>query len=197
MKTSSAEDGLTRCAWASLSDPDYMAYHDREWGVPIHSDRKIFEFLILEGFQAGLSWQMILKKRTNFRKAFDRFDPNKLARYRESKIKSLMSDAGIIRNELKIRSAIQNAAAFLMVQREFDRFDNYIWGFVGDRPIINRWRHMKEIPARTESSDAMSRDLIKRGFKFVGSTICYAHMQAMGMVNDHTVDCFRYEQLGG
>jgi DNA-3-methyladenine glycosylase I len=180
-----------------MSDPDYRSYHDREWGVPLHSDRKIFELLILEGFQAGLSWQTILKKRKNFRKAFDRFDPNKLVRYRESKVKNLMSDAGIVRNELKIRSAIQNARAFLTVQREFGRFDNYIWEFVGDKPIINRWRLMKEIPARTELSDSLSKDLIKRGFKFVGSTICYAHMQAMGMVNDHTIDCFRYGQLGG
>ena len=190
-------DRLTRCSWASMGDPAYRAYHDREWGVPIHSDRKIFEFLILEGFQAGISWQTILRKRTNFRKAFDRFDPNKLARYRESKVDDLMSDAGIIRNELKIRSAIQNAKAFLMVQREFGRFERYIWGMVGNKPIINRWHRMEQIPARTELSDALSRDLVKRGFKFVGSTICYAHMQAMGIVNDHTIDCFSYEQLGG
>ena len=187
---------MTRCGWASFSDPVYRAYHDREWGVPLHTDRKIFELLILEGFQAGLSWQTILKKRKNFRRAFDRFDPNKVARYGERKVKDLMSDVGIIRNGLKIRSAIQNATAFLQVQKEFGRFDSYIWGFVEDKPIINRWRRMEQIPARTELSDTLSRDLIKRGFKFVGSTICYAHMQAMGMVNDHTVDCFRYEQLG-
>ncbi|MDG6928883.1 MAG: DNA-3-methyladenine glycosylase I [Nitrososphaerota archaeon] len=188
---------LKRCGWASMGDPTYRAYHDREWGVPLHADRKIFEFLVLEGFQAGLSWSTILKKRRNFRRAFDGFDPKRVSRYDEGKVSELMADAGIVRNELKIRSAIGNATAFLEVQTEFGRFDSYIWRFVGNRPIINRWHSPREIPARTEISDGLSRDLAGRGFRFVGSTICYAHMQATGMVNDHTVDCFRYKQLGG
>jgi DNA-3-methyladenine glycosylase I len=188
---------LKRCPWAPTSDPLYLAYHDTEWGVPLHDDRKIFEFLVLEGFQAGLSWAIILRKRENFRKAFDCFDPHKVAKYDEPKVRSLLSDKSVIRNGLKIRSAIRNAQAFLKVQKEFGRFDRYIWGFVGHRPTINRWRHLEELPARTPVSDQLSKDLVSRGFRFVGSTICYAHMQAIGMVNDHVVDCFRHKELGG
>jgi len=186
-----------RCDWASLDDPLYCAYHDEEWGVPLHDDRKLFEYLVLEGAQAGLSWGTILRKRENFRRAFDRFEPRKVARYGDAKVWSLLSDPGIIRNELKIRSAIQNAHAFLRVQDEFGSFDSYIWGFVENKPIINRRRSLKELPPSTARSKAMSDDLIKRGFKFVGPTICYAHMQATGMVNDHLVYCFRYKELDG
>ncbi len=186
-----------RCEWASPDDPLYRAYHDEEWGVPLHDDRKLFEYLVLEGAQAGLSWGTILRKRNNFRKAFDGFEPKKVARYDDTKVRSLLSDAGIIRNELKIRSAIQNARAFLAVQHEFGSFDSYTWGFVGNRPIINRWRSLKELPASTAQSKAMSDALVTRGFKFAGPTICYAHMQATGMVNDHLVYCFRYRELGG
>ncbi len=185
----------TRCAWASPTDPLYLAYHDTEWGVPLHDDRALFEFLVLEGAQAGLSWATILHKRENYRKAFDRFDPRKVARYDARKVKALLADAGIVRNRLKIAAAIQNAKAFLAVQKEFGSFDAYIWQFVGGKPIKNAWRTLKDIPAQTPESAAMSRDLLKRGFKFVGPTICYAHMQATGMVNDHVVDCFRYEQV--
>lgn len=180
----------------SLEDPLYRDYHDKEWGVPVHDDMKLFEFLVLEGAQAGLSWATILRKRENFRKAFDNFDPKKVARYDEGKVRNLLSNAGIIRNELKIRSAIMNARAFLDVQKEFGSFDSYVWQFVGGEPKRNRWKSMKEIPATTKESDAMSKDLIKRGFKFVGSTICYSHMQATGMVNDHVVYCFRYREIG-
>jgi DNA-3-methyladenine glycosylase I len=187
---------LTRCAWSAV-DPIYIEYHDREWGVPLHDDRKLFEFIILEGAQAGLSWLTVLRKRENFRRAFDKFNPEKIAGYRECKIAALMNDKGIIRNRLKISSAIQNARAFLGVQKEFGTFDAYLWHFVDGKPIQNGWKSLKEIPARSEISDAMSKDLIKRGFKFVGSTICYAHMQATGMVNDHVVDCFRYRELCG
>jgi DNA-3-methyladenine glycosylase I len=172
-----------------------ISYHDREWGVPCHDDRVLFEFLILEGAQAGLSWETILKKRENYRAAFDHFEPRKVARYDERKVKRLLADAGIIRNRLKITAAIQNARAFLEVQNEFGSFDAYIWRFVGERPRKNAWKVRSEIPARTAESDAMSKDLRKRGFKFVGSTICYAFMQAVGMVNDHTVDCFRYSEV--
>jgi DNA-3-methyladenine glycosylase I len=185
----------TRCAWASLADPLYLAYHDTEWGVPVHDDRLLFEFLILEGAQAGLSWATILRKRENYRKAFDRFDPSKVARYDARKVRSLLADAGIVRNRLKIAAAIQNAKAFLAVQKEFGSFDAYIWQFVDGRPKKNAWRTLKDIPAQTPESVAMSKDLIRRGFRFVGPTICYAHMQATGMVNDHTVDCFRYDQV--
>ena len=185
----------TRCAWASLSDPLYLAYHDTEWGAPLHDDRALFEFLILEGAQAGLSWATILHKRENYRKAFDRFDPRKVARYDARKVKSLLADAGIVRNRLKIAAAIQNAKAFLAVQKEFGSFDQYLWQFVGGKPIKNAWKTLRDIPAKTPESEAMSKDLSKRGFKFVGPTICYAHMQATGMVNDHTVDCFRYNQV--
>jgi len=182
-----------RCPWAT--DELYIRYHDTEWGVPLHDDRRLFEFLILEGAQAGLSWHTVLKKRENYRAAFDRFDPEKVARYNAAKIARLMSNAGIIRNRLKIQSAIQNAKAFLKVQEEFGGFDAYIWRFVDGRPKINFWKTPKQIPARTEQSDAMSRDLRQRGFNFVGSTICYAHMQATGIVNDHLMACFRHKQL--
>ncbi len=181
---------LVRCAWAKgdLS----IAYHDQEWGVPVHDDRRLFEFLILEGAQAGLSWITILNKRENYRRAFDNFEADKVARYGERKIQQLLKDPGIVRNRLKVESAVQNAKAFLAVKEEFGSFDRYLWEFVGGKPIRNRWHSIKEVPARTPESDALSRDLLKRGFKFVGSTICYAFMQAVGMVNDHTVDCFRY-----
>ncbi len=180
-----------RCAWC-LGDPLYIAYHDREWGVPVHDDRQLFEMLILEGAQAGLSWLTILRKRESYRKAFDHFDAKKVARYTPARIKKLMNDPGIVRNRLKIESTVRNARAFLRIQKEFESFDRYIWQFVGGRPIRNARKTMKDIPARTPESDAMSKDLKKRGFNFVGSTICYAFMQAVGLVNDHTTDCFRY-----
>jgi DNA-3-methyladenine glycosylase I len=172
-----------------------IAYHDEEWGVPVHDDRLLFEFLILEGAQAGLSWSTILNKRDNYRKAFDNFDARKVAKYDPRKIKKLLGDTGIVRNRLKIGAAIQNAKAFLAVQKEFGSFDKYLWNFVGGKPIRNRRKSFKEVPAKTAESDAMSKDLLKRGFKFVGSTICYAFMQAVGMVNDHTTDCFRFKQV--
>lgn len=172
-----------------------IAYHDEEWGVPVHDDRRLFEFLILEGAQAGLSWSTILKKRAAYRAAFDGFDPCKVARYGEKKVAALLADAGIVRNRLKIRAAIQNAQAYLEVAGEFGSFDRYIWSFVGDRPLQPRRKTLRDVPARTAESDAMSEDLARRGFKFVGSTICYAFMQATGMVNDHVADCFRYTEL--
>jgi DNA-3-methyladenine glycosylase I len=181
---------LIRCAWAK-EDP-MLAYHDKEWGVPVHDDGRLFEFLILEGAQAGLSWLTILKKRENYRRAFDHFDPHKVARYDSHRIQKLLADEGIVRNKLKVDSAVLNAKALLVVQDEFGSFDQYLWGFVGGRPIRNQWKSVKEIPVRTQESDGLSRDLVKRGFKFVGSTICYAFMQAVGLVNDHTTDCFRY-----
>ena len=184
----------TRCEWAG-TDPLYVAYHDEEWGVPAHDDRTLFEFLILEGAQAGLSWSTILNKRENYRKAFDNFDPVKVARYDARKVAKLLADPGIVRNRLKIHAAIQNARAFLEVQREFGSFDAYLWQFVGGKPKLNKCKTLKEIPARTAESDAMSKDLKKRGFSFVGSTICYALMQAVGMVNDHVVTCYRHTQL--
>lgn len=184
----------TRCDWCA-SDPLYIDYHDTEWGVPVHDDRAIFEFLILEGMQAGLSWLTILRKRENFRKAFDNFNPEKIARYDQRKIKKLLSDPGIIRNRLKVAAAVTNAKAFLKTQEESGTFDKYIWQFVDGKPLKNRWKSIKQIPPRTKESDAMSKDLLARGFKFVGSTICYAHMQATGMVNDHLVHCFRYNEL--
>ena len=183
-------DGVVRCRWAS--NPLAVRYHDAEWGVPQHKDRVLFEFLILEGAQAGLSWDTILRKRENYRQAFDDFDPAKIARYNQRKITSLLGNAGIVRNRLKIASAIANARAFLAVQKEFGSFDRYIWQFVGGKPRVHRWRVGERIPARTAESDAMSKALKKRGFNFVGSTICYAFMQATGMVNDHAVECFRY-----
>ena len=184
----------SRCPWPT--DELYIHYHDTEWGVPLHDDRRLFEFLILEGAQAGLSWYTILKKRENYRAAFDRFDPEKVARYNAAKIARLMLNAGIVRNRLKIQSTIQNARAFLKVQEEFGTFDAYIWRFVEGRPLNHHLRSMKDIPARTEISDKLSKDLKQRGFNFVGSTICYAHMQATGMVNDHLVTCFRHKQVG-
>ena len=178
-----------------MDDPLYREYHDKEWGVPVHDDRTMFEFLVLEGNQAGLSWGTILRKRENFRRAFDGFDPAKVARYDGRKVRSLLADAGIIRNRLKIQAAVANARAFLEVQREFGSFDAFIWRFVGGRPKINRWRRLSEIPATTPESEMMSRELLARGFRFVGPTICYAHMQATGMVNDHVLSCFRHEEL--
>jgi DNA-3-methyladenine glycosylase I len=172
-----------------------MEYHDREWGVPEHDDRRLFEFLILEGAQAGLSWMTVLRKREHYRKAFEGFDPRRIARYEGRDLKRLLADGGIIRNRLKISAAIRNAHAFLEVQKECGTFDAYMWKFVGDRPKKNRWRSMGQIPAKTKESDAMSADLKGRGFSFVGSTICYAHMQAVGMVNDHLVRCFRYDEV--
>jgi DNA-3-methyladenine glycosylase I len=182
---------ITRCNWA-VSDL-MIDYHDTEWGVPQHEDAVLFEFLILEGAQAGLSWETILKKRDAYRTAFDHFDPAKVARYDARRIAKLMSDSGIVRNRLKIASAVANAKAFLAVQKEFGSFDAYLWAFVGGKPIRNRFKAMKDVPARTAESDALSKDLRKRGFNFVGSTICYAFMQAVGMVNDHLTTCFRYE----
>ena len=183
-----------RCLWAG-TDPIYITYHDTEWGVPLHDDRKLFEFLILEGAQAGLSWITILKKRQNYRKAFDNFNPRKIIRYDTRKISELLLNQGIIRNRLKIEAAVQNARSFLELQKEFGTFDTYIWQFVGGQTLKNRWETIAEIPAYTAESVAMSNDLKKRGFKFVGPTICYAFMQAAGMVNDHTLDCFRYNEV--
>lgn len=184
-----------RCAWATndLS----IRYHDEEWGVPVHDDRVLSEFLILEGAQAGLSWNTILNKRENYRRAFDRFDAKRIAKYDRRKFAQLLADPGIVRNKLKIAAAIQNAKAFLAVQEEFGSFDRYIWQFVEGNPRVNKWRSLKQVPARTPESDAMSKDLLRRGFKFVGSTICYAFMQAVGIVNDHTIDCFRYKTASG
>lgn len=184
-----------RCDWAG-SDELYIHYHDLEWGVPEHNDRKLFEMLVLEGAQAGLSWSTVLKKRENYRAAFDNFVVEKIARYDLQKVTRLLADAGIIRNRLKIESAIRNATAFIKVQKEFGTFDQYIWQFVGGKSILNKWKSLKELPPRTKESDMMSKDLKKRGFNFVGSTICYAFMQAVGMVNDHQVNCFRYREIG-
>jgi DNA-3-methyladenine glycosylase I len=183
-----------RCPWPS-DDKLMIKYHDKEWGVPLHNDKKLFEFLILEGFQAGLSWKTILHKRENFRKAFDNFDFNKVAKYNKRKVNSLLRDAGIIRNQLKIEGSINNAKAFLRVRKEFGTFNKYIWGFVSGKPIQNKFKTLKELPAKTKLSDKISDDLKKRGFKFVGSTIVYAHMQATGMVNDHTITCFRFREV--
>ncbi|MFA7361834.1 MAG: DNA-3-methyladenine glycosylase I [Candidatus Kapaibacterium sp.] len=182
------------CEWTG-KNPLMVKYHDEEWGVPLHDDRKLFEFIILDAFQAGLSWNTIINKRENFKKAFNNFDAKKISRYDEKKYESLMNDAGIIRNRLKIRATITNAKAFLEVQKEFGSFDKYIWQFTGGKTIVNKWKTLKEIPAKTKESDAMSKDLLKRGFKFVGSTICYAFMQAAGMVNDHLVQCRRYKEV--
>ncbi len=181
-----------RCPWPTTEN--YLAYHDQEWGVPLHDDQKLFEMLILEGAQAGLSWITILNKRENYRAAFDNFDAHKVVRYSDKKIASLLANPGIVRNRLKVSAAVTNAKAFLKVQEEFDTFDRYIWQFVGGKPIQNNWTSTKQVPARTKESDAMSKDLLKRGFKFVGSTICYAHMQATGMVNDHLVSCYRHKE---
>lgn len=183
-----------RCAWVN-EDPLYIDYHDNEWGKPLYDDQQLFEFLILESFQAGLSWITILKKRENFRKAFDHFDANKIAGYDEHKVEELMQNAGIIRNRLKIKAAITNAQRYLDVRKEEGSFSKYIWSFVGGSPIVNKWKSLKEVPANTDISDEMSKTLKKKGFKFVGSTICYAFMQATGMVNDHTTDCFKYGSI--
>ncbi len=185
---------MKRCGWAG-SDPLYVAYHDEEWGVPVHDDDTLFEFLLLEGFQAGLSWLTILRKREAFRKAFAGFDAGKVARFDRRKLDRLLQNPGIVRNRLKVEAAKKNARAFLEVQKEFGSFSVYLWEFVGGRPKKNRWKTMKEVPASTSQSDTMSKDLKQRGFSFVGSTICYAHMQAVGMVNDHLTSCFRYRQI--
>jgi len=182
------------CSWPT-NDPLMIKYHDKEWGVPVHNDKKLFEFLLLEGFQAGLSWRTILYKRENFRKAFDNFDFNKVAKYNKRKINTLLKDEGIIRNKLKVESAVTNAKAFLEVRKECGTFNKYIWSFVNGKPIQNKFKSLKELPASTELSDLISKDLKKRGFKFVGTTIIYAHMQATGMVNDHVVGCFRHREL--
>jgi DNA-3-methyladenine glycosylase I len=192
MSSTRSTDTQIRCSWAN--GENYVRYHDEEWGVPVHDDRTLFEFLILEGAQAGLSWSTILNKRDNYRRAFHNFNPKRIAKYDGAKINSLLSDPGIVRNKLKIASAVQNAQAFLRVQQEFGTFDRYIWQFVGGQPKVNPWK-VRKVPARTPESDAMSKDLKRRGFNFVGSTICYAFMQAVGMVNDHAPQCFRYRQL--
>jgi len=190
---SSSEDSVVRCRWAS--NQWNIPYHDTEWGVPVHDDRVLFEFLILEGAQAGLSWDTILRKRQRYRQVFDNFDVQSIARYDAKKVRTLLADPGIVRNGLKISAAIGNAREFLKVQKEFGTFDAYIWQFVGGKPRINKWTAHQKVPAKTPESDAMSKDLMKRGFRFVGSTICYAFMQATGMVNDHATSCFRYQQV--
>ena len=187
-------NNVNRCEWCGDEDI-YIKYHDKEWGVPVHSDRKLFEFLILEGAQAGLSWITVLKKRKAYREAFDNFDFNKIAKYKEAKIQSLLKNAGIIRNQLKIRATVKNAKAYILIRKEFGTFNKYIWQFTDGQTIQNKWKTLKEIPAETAISQQMSKDLKKRGFTFVGPTICYAFMQAIGMVNDHVVDCYRYDEL--
>jgi DNA-3-methyladenine glycosylase I len=184
-------NNLNRCPWPS-NDPLMIAYHDNEWGIPLHDDQKLFEFMVLDCFQAGLSWRTVLHKRENFRLAFDNFDYRKIAAYDQQKFDSLLQDSGIIRNKAKIKGTIQNARSFLLVQKEFGSFDKYIWKFTHGQPILNKWKNINEIPPRNELSDQMSADLIGRGFKFVGSTICYSFMQATGMINDHLITCFRY-----
>ena len=190
-----ASQSITRCAWVPLNDPLYVEYHDLEWGMPVHEDRLLFEFLVLEGAQAGLSWKTILHKRQAYRSAFDGFLPEIVSKYGETEIGRLMENQGIVRNRLKINAAIINARALLSVRKEFGSFDSYIWDFVEGKPVINKWTSIKEIPAKSPLSDRMSKDLLKRGFKFVGSTICYSFMQATGLINDHTTDCFRFSQL--
>ena len=189
------EDKRVRCQWCENSFEAYVRYHDEEWGVPVHDDRKHFEFLILEGAQAGLSWSTILKRRDGYRNAFADFDPEIVAQYTPGIIEELLLDKGIIRNRLKVQGAVTNAQRFLEIQHEFGSFDKYIWQFVGGQPIVNSWQAMDQVPATTAESDALSKDLKKRGFKFVGSTIMYAHMQACGLVNDHTIDCFRFKEV--
>lgn len=184
-----------RCPWVSLENPLMLDYHDKEWGVPVHDDRKTFEFLVLEGAQAGLSWSTILNKRENYRRAFANFDPKKVAAFDKRKVRKLLADPGIVRNRRKVESAVSNAIAFLEVQSEFGSFDSYIWSFVDGEPIQNRWKRLSQIPVTSPEARKMSSDLVKRGFMFVGPTICYSHMQAVGMVNDHLVDCFRYSEL--
>lgn len=187
---------IVRCAWAG-EDPLYIAYHDEEWGLPVHDDRSLFEFLVLEGAQAGLSWLTVLRKRESYREAFDHFDVEKVAEYDEAKVAELLENPGIIRNRLKVRAAIANAQATLKVREEFGSLDAYLWSFVEGKPVVNNWTALGQIPAETETSKAMSKDLKRRGFRFVGPTICYAHMQATGMVNDHLVDCFRFHEVQG
>jgi DNA-3-methyladenine glycosylase I len=194
--TTGPAKGTRRCPWPEGNE-QMLRYHDTEWGVPLHNDRKLFEFLVLDAFQAGLSWAIVLKKREGFRKALDHFDPRKVAKYDGRKVKALLADVGIIRNRMKIEATIANARAFLFVQKEFGSFDRYIWQFVGGRPKKNKWRMLKQLPARSPESDAMSRDLKERGFRFVGSTICYAFMQAAGLANDHLVSCFRHWDVQG
>ncbi len=184
-----------RCSWVNSGNPLYLEYHDEEWGTPLYDDRQLFEMLILEGAQAGLSWATILNKRENYRKAFDRFDPEKIARYDKQKFNKLLNDPGIVRNRLKINATIDNARACLEIQQQYGSFSNYIWQFVDGKPIINQWKRTEQVPAHTMESDIMAKTLKKAGFKFVGSTTCYAFMQAVGMVNDHTMDCFRYQEL--
>ena len=186
---------VIRCAWNSFEDPLYRDYHDDEWGVPVYDDGKIFEFLVLESAQAGLSWSTVLRKRENYRKAFAGFDPVKVAKFTAKDVEKLLGNAGIIRNRMKIEAAINNAQRFLEIKKEFGAVSKYIWGFVGGKPIINQWKTIKQLPAVTPESEALAKDLKKRGFKFLGPTVMYAHMQATGMVNDHTVDCFRYKQV--
>ncbi len=186
---------LIRCPWVDVGKPDYVDYHDREWGVPVHDDRLLFEFLVLEGAQAGLSWYTVLRKRENYRIAFDNFDPEMVARYDEQKVRELLGNGGIIRNRAKILAAINNAGRFLEIRKEYDSFNAYMWSFVESRPIVNEFRELADYPATSRESDEMSKDLRRRGFKFVGSTVCYAHMQATGMVNDHSMDCFRRKEI--
>jgi DNA-3-methyladenine glycosylase I len=189
-------DGVRRCEWAG-TDPEMVAYHDIEWGVPVHDDTVHFEFLVLEGAQAGLSWSTILKRRAGYRKAFAGFDAAKVARFTPAKVDKLLTDTGIIRNRAKVESTVRNARGFLAVQEEFGSFDDYIWGFVGGRPIVNKWRRLGQLPPTSVESEALSKDLKRRGFGFVGPTVCYAHLQAAGLVNDHIVSCFRYSELTG
>ncbi len=191
-----SEQGLTRCPWCEGADL-YRRYHDEEWGVPVHDDQRHFEFLVLESAQAGLSWSTILKKRENYRKAYRGFDPRVVARFGPRDRERLLNDAGIVRNRLKIESSINNAKRFLEVQEEFGSFDNYLWGFVGGKPLVNKWKTLSEIPAKTDLSGTVSKDMKKRGFRFVGSTIIYAHLQAVGVVNDHLISCYRYGELVG
>ena len=190
-----ADMALQRCPWLDLDKPDYVAYHDREWGVPVHDDRKHFEFLTLESAQAGLSWYTVLRKRANYRQAFAEFDPAKVARFNAAKIEQMLQDPGLIRNRRKISAAVENARHFLAVQDEFGSFSAYIWRFVDGKPIVNEFRTLADLPATSRESDALSKDLKSRGFKFIGSTVIYAHMQATGMVNDHILDCFRRDQI--
>lgn len=192
---SQAPDDRCRCTWAKLSNPNYVAYHDEEWGVPVYDDETLFEFIVLESAQAGLSWETILNRRAGYRAAFDNFDYHKIAAYDEAKMAELAQDTRIIRNKLKIKATVTNAQAFIKIQEEFGSFSKYMWGFVGDKPIVNSFANMSDVPASTPLSDQISKDMKKRGFKFFGTTICYAHMQATGMVNDHTTDCFRYKEV--
>ncbi len=189
------ENKICRCPWVDLSKPDYIEYHDKEWGVPVYDDRLIFEFISLEGAQAGLSWYTVLKKRENYRIAFENFEPETIAKFNQARIEKLLQNPGIIRNRLKIESTVNNARRFLEVQKSFGSFSRYIWSFVGNQPQINTIRNLSDYPATSPESDALSKDLKKRGFKFMGSTICYAHMQATGMVNDHSIDCFRRKEV--